>query len=173
MMQMLVAGGMPALTDNVRAHDDSNPRGYFEFEPVMRLRTEKSWLGQAQGRAVKIIHLLLRELPTDDRFQYRVLFMKRPIQEVVASQRMMLEQHGKKSADETALTKVYEDQVRQVEDWLRTQPSFHFVLVEYHRILKEPVAVAKEINLFLGADLDTAEMARVVDPALCHQNNAK
>ena len=34
MMQMLSAGGLPALTDDLREADESNPRGYFEFEPV-------------------------------------------------------------------------------------------------------------------------------------------
>ena len=64
MMQMLTAGGIPPLTDHQRAPNESNPRGYFEFEPVKRLRTDRSWIGQAQGHAIKVIHLLLRELPT-------------------------------------------------------------------------------------------------------------
>ncbi len=103
MMQMLVAGGLPALTDAVRSPDESNPRGYFEFEPVKRLRTDASWLEQARGRAVKIIHLLLRELPTDGRFQYRVLFLRRPLEEVIASQSAMLARAGKASAEPVAL----------------------------------------------------------------------
>src|SRR5262249_20127115 len=32
LMQMLVAGGLPALTDGVREADSDNPRGYFEHE---------------------------------------------------------------------------------------------------------------------------------------------
>src|ERR1700747_3518113 len=77
MMQMLSAGGMPVLTDRHRSPDKSNPRGYFEFEPVKRLRTDQSWLPAAQGRALKVIHLLLTELPADRRFAYQVLFMQR------------------------------------------------------------------------------------------------
>ncbi len=34
MMQMLAAGGLPALTDGARAADADNPRGYLEFERV-------------------------------------------------------------------------------------------------------------------------------------------
>ena len=60
MMQMLQAGGLPAFTDRVRSADEGNPRGYFEFEPVKRLRIDRSWLPQARGHAIKIIHLLLR-----------------------------------------------------------------------------------------------------------------
>ena len=87
MMQMLQAGGLPAFTDRVRSADESNPRGYFEFEPVKRLRTDRSWLPQARGHAIKIIHLLLRELPLDGSLVYRIVFMQRPLEEVLASQR--------------------------------------------------------------------------------------
>ncbi len=38
LMQMLAAGGMPALTDHQRATDEDNLRGYYEYEPVKRLR---------------------------------------------------------------------------------------------------------------------------------------
>src|SRR5712692_1323159 len=79
MMQMLAAGGIPPLTDNLRAVDESNPHGYFEFDPVKRLRSDRSWLDQARGRAVKIIHVLVRELPADGQFNYRLLLMKRPL----------------------------------------------------------------------------------------------
>jgi hypothetical protein len=99
MMQMLAAGGIPPLTDHRRAPDESNPRGYFEFEPVKRLRTDRLWIGQAQGHAIKVIQLLLRELPTDGQFDYRVILMHRSMAEVLASQRAMLERQNKVTAD--------------------------------------------------------------------------
>ncbi|MCX7939873.1 MAG: hypothetical protein N2545_10625, partial [Thermoflexales bacterium] len=37
MMAMLAAGGIPPLTDNIRAPDQNNPKGYYEFERVKRL----------------------------------------------------------------------------------------------------------------------------------------
>jgi hypothetical protein len=94
MMQMLAAGGLPPLTDNLRDADESNPRGYFEFDPVKRLRSDRSWLDQARGHAVKIIHVLVRELPADGQFHYRLLLMKRPMEEILASQRALLERHA-------------------------------------------------------------------------------
>jgi hypothetical protein len=169
MMQMLAAGGLPALTDAVRTPDESNPRGYLEFEPVKRLRTDQSWLEQARGHAVKIIHLLLRELPTDGRFAYRVIFMKRPIEEVLASQRVMLERQGKKSADESVLAKIYQSQLSQVQEWLATQPCFRTLSVDYHTVVKEPVVSAAEIDEFLGRHLHLAEMAKIIDPTLYRQ----
>ena len=169
MMQMLAAGGLPALTDAVRAPDESNPRGYLAFEPVKRLRTDQSWLGHAQGKAVKIIHLLLRELPTDGRFAYRIIFMQRPIEEVLASQRVMLERQGRKSAEDGALSKIYQSQLSQLHQWLATQSCFHTLAMEYHRVLAEPLASAKEIDAFLGRGLDVAAMSKIVDPILYRQ----
>ncbi len=169
MMQMLVAGGLPPLTDDLRAPDESNPRGYFEFEPVKRLRSDKLWLDQARGRVVKIIHLLLRELPTDGRFQYRIILMKRPMEEILASQRVMLERQGKTSADEAMLAKVYASQLAQIEEWLATQPTCRFLGIEHGRVLREPLGAAKEINGFLEQDMDLNAMAAVVDPALYRQ----
>ena len=36
-MRMLEAGGLPLVTDGLRTADDSNPNGYYEFEPVKEL----------------------------------------------------------------------------------------------------------------------------------------
>ncbi len=63
MMQMLQAGGMTLLTDGQRGADEHNPRGYFELEAVKHSRSDLGWLAQAGGRAVKVIHLLLPQLP--------------------------------------------------------------------------------------------------------------
>jgi hypothetical protein len=169
MMQMLAAGGVRPLMDDLRAPDESNPRGYFEFEPVKRLRVDQSWLDQTRGRAVKIIHLLVRELPIDGRFQYRVILMKRPIAEVLASQRVMLERQGKTSADEATLAKAYQSQFSQLEQWLVAQPHFTALSVSYHDLLENPRAAAGKIDIFLGGGLDVAAMAGAVDPTLHRQ----
>ena len=65
MMGMLEAGGVTPLVDGVRAADASNPKGYFEFEPVKALTIDgdPSWLPAARGKAVKIISFLLTWLP--------------------------------------------------------------------------------------------------------------
>jgi hypothetical protein len=166
MMQMLNTGGLLVLTDEKRIADESNPRGYFEFEPVKRLRTDQTWLAEARGRAIKIIHLLLRELPTDGRFAYRVILMKRSLEEILASQRAMLQRQGKKSADEATLRKVFQQQVAETESYLAAHPQFSLLSVDYHEVLESPLACAKKIQSFLDRDLDVEAMARAVDPAL-------
>ena len=169
MMQMLAAGGIPPLTDHLRVADESNPRGYFEFDAVKRLRSDHSWLDLARGHAVKIIHLLLRELPTDRGLQYRVIFMRRPLGEVLASQRAMLERQGKPAADDALLAKVFGSQLEQVEQWLATAPGFSVLQVEHHALFESAQSTAERVSEFLGGQLDVAAMLGVIEPALYRQ----
>ncbi len=169
MMQMLAAGGIPPLTDHQRAADESNPRGYFEFEAVKRLRNDHSWLDLARGHAVKIIHLLLRELPTDRGLQYRVLFMRRPLEEVLASQRAMLERQGKPAAADALLTKVYGGQLAQAQQWLASAAGFSILEVEHHALFEAAPPTVLRLNEFLGGQLDVTAMFGVIDPALYRQ----
>lgn len=169
MMQMLAAGGIAPLSDDLRAPDESNPRGYFEFEPVKQLRADHSWLNRARGKVVKIIHLLLRELPCDGSFTYRVVLMKRPIEEVLASQSAMLQRQGKTSADSQVLAKVYLAQLAQIEEWLAAQPSFKVLKMEYHHLLANARDQVQSLNEFLGGGLNLDQMEQAIDPALYRQ----
>jgi hypothetical protein len=172
MMQMLHAGGLPVLSDGLRAADENNLRGYFEYEPVKRLRSDRSWLPQARGQAVKIIHLLLRELLLGGSLQYRIVFMQRPLDEVLASQQAMLQREGKAGADAAVLKKAFETQLAQLDGWLAAQAGIRVLRMPYHRVVQEPQAVAEELNRFLGLQLDTAAMVQAVDPALHRQRGA-
>jgi hypothetical protein len=171
MMQMLHAGGLPALTDGVRSADDNNPRGYFEYEPVKRLRSDRSWLPQARGQVVKIIHLLLRDLLLDGSLKYRIVFMQRPMAEVLASQRTMLQRDGKTAADAAVLTNAFEGQLAQLNIWLAAQPHISVLPVAFHQVMQEPQTVADALNRFLGLELDTAAMTLAVDPKLHRQRS--
>ena len=94
MMQMLVAGGLPALTDGLHSAAENNPKGYFEWEPVKALKSHPEAIAAAEAKVVKIISALLMNLPGT--FEYRVVFMMRPLEEV-ASQNHMLIRLGKRS----------------------------------------------------------------------------
>ena len=171
MMQTLAAGGIPPLTDAQRASDESNPRGYLELEAVKRLKLDKSWLPDARGKAVKIIHLLLPELAgpgVAEDLRFRVVMMRRPVAEVVASQRAMLARQGKAAAalPDAQLGKLFTDQLERVERLLAGHPAFEVWPVQYPALVADPAAEAARINAFLGGSLDEAAMARAVDPAL-------
>jgi len=166
MMQMIDRGGIPALTDNIREADEDNPKGYYEFEPVKRTKNDPSWVRHAQGKVVKMVHLLLLDMPTD--YKYRVVFMKRNIQEVVASQNIMLERQGKSGGDlsEQKLIEMFEAQMAKVDAYMKQQPNFETLYVIYNDVLRDPAPSVRAINAFLGVDLDTDAMLNVVDPNL-------
>jgi hypothetical protein len=169
LMQMLEAGGLKVLTDNVRAGDEDNPRGYFELEAVKRTKQDPSWLDRAADRVVKMVHVLLYDLPPDR--SYRVLFMKRDLREVVRSQGVMLRRRGTQGANLTdeQLISAYEGQLAKIESWLADQPCFEVLYISYNDLMADPARAAADANRFLGGGLDEEQMISHVDPALYRQ----
>ena len=172
MMQMIDAGGVPALTDHVRSQDEDNPRGYYELEAVKKTRSDPTWLARARGRVVKLVHLLLYDLP--DAHSYRVVFMRRDLSEVVRSQAVMLERRGTEGADLSAdqLIKAFEGQLDKVQKWLGERPNFEVLYVNYNELVADPGPAAAAINGFLGGGLDESAMLAAVDPSLYRQRHS-
>lgn len=168
MMQMLAAGGLPALTDGERSPDADNPRGYLELERVKRLKSDSSWLATAHGHAVKIIHLLLQDLPTGH--EYDVLFMERDIGEVLRSQAAMLARSGRAGAQLSPerLAAVYRAQLQSVRTWMAERPCFRVQTVRYADLVSNAPAAVSEIRGFLraGSGLNAEAMISAVDPSL-------
>jgi hypothetical protein len=167
-MQMLEAGGVPVLSDAVRPPDANNPRGYYELECVKRLHREAdtSWLAGGRGKAVKVVSPLLRHLP--ESYLYRVIFMQRPLREIIASQNRMLDNLAQErgSVDEQRLLEAYELHLVSVRSFLASRACFATLDVQYRDVLAEPAREAGRIASFLGLDLDVTNMQRVVEPQL-------
>src|SRR2546423_1714967 len=142
MMQMLQAGGMPLLTDDLRPPDTDNPNGYWEYELVKRLQQANSWVPKAEGKAVKVVSALLQYLPPQH--TYKIIFMQRPIQEVLASQTVMLERRGGQGgkADDQTLGTVFAQHLDRTEHWLATQKHMMVLPVHYHQTNAHPAATA-------------------------------
>jgi hypothetical protein len=157
-MQMLQAAQIPILTDNIRPADPSNPRGYFEFEPVKQMaRGDNGWMGQATGKAVKIVSPLLPYLPAQ--YQYQVIFMLRDISEIVASQtRMMYPQKPSDNAQSE-----YQQHLDKIKSWLALQSNMQVVYLEHRQALHQPASIAQSIADFLGKPLDIDAMCGVID----------
>jgi hypothetical protein len=166
MMQMIEAGGIPALTDHQRKQDEDNPKGYYELEPVKKTKDDPSWVPAARGKVVKVIYSLLYDLPRE--YEYRVIFMERNIYEVIASQTRMLQRSGKKGANlsDDKLAELYKAQLNKFNHWIRNQCCFTVLPVNYSAIVESPQLLAEKINSFLGGGLDTGAMVRSVDPSL-------
>ena len=169
MMQMLAAGGVQVLADEQRVADEHNPRGYFELEAVRHSRTDQSWLEKAGGKAVKVIHLLLPNLPADR--EYRVIFMRRDLAEVIASQRAMLQRQGRPGAvlPDSKLAEVFEKQLAEVRQWLGQHSNFQVLEVQHRELIASPQTTAERVAAFLGGGLDVVRMAAVVEPGLYRQ----
>jgi LPS sulfotransferase NodH len=167
MMQMLEAGGMSILTDFKREPDVDNPRGYFEWEPAKLLPKEPNLIDEAEGKAVKVVSQLLLSLPTGR--DYRVIFMERPLSEVLASQDRMLAHRGTKvSAESAALVNAFHDHMLEVVAWLEERPQIPVHRVGYRRLIRDPVGIAASVRAFLGLDLNAGSMALRVNPGLYH-----
>ena len=144
---------MELLTDGVREADEDNPRGYFEFEPVKKTREDPSWVGAAVGKAVKMVTLLLRDLPPG--FDYRVILMRRDAAEVLDSQRAMLDRMGRPgaSAPPERLKELFsQEELARVSGWIMAQPNFRLLAVEHADCLTHPYTVASSLASFLGGN---------------------
>jgi len=165
MMSLLGAGGIELLTDGVRQADVDNPRGYFELEPVKALATDNTWLGSARGKAIKVISALLEHLPRDER--YKVVFMRRELDEVLESQARMLERRtATRAARDAELRAEFAAHIAATERSLRGDPAFDVHPVSYSALLDEPAIELARVARFLGRELDEVAMRRCIDPAL-------
>jgi len=153
MMRILEAGGIAPLTDNIREADRDNPNGYYEFEPVKQTAEDASWLDEAEGRAVKMVYMLSRDLPAGR--QYRVIFMQRALKEVVASQEKMLDRLGRSDQggvrDVRVLVSTFAAEVAAIRAWLKERPEFEVLYMNYNRLLAEPEEQIEVLAEFLGS----------------------
>jgi hypothetical protein len=169
MMNMLRAVDLQIVTDELRTADADNPKGYFEDERVKELDKvqDKTWLRDCRGKVIKIISFLLKDLPADN--HYKVVFLRRDLEEVIASQNKMLtrrrEAVGTRTDDEKMI-KRYTMHLRKVEFLLEEEPNFEHIDIVYTEALEQPREQAQRIAEFLGMKLDVDKMTRAVDKSL-------
>jgi hypothetical protein len=172
LMRMLDAGGVDIVTDGVRRADVDNPHSYFEFERVKQLHRDpdKSWLADCRGKAVKIVSFFLKDLPGP--YHYAVIFMRRDLRELIASQNVMLARRGESSdtSDERMET-LYREHLEAVGRLLAGARHFRTLEVDYRDVVAAPLEHAQRIAAFLGRPLDVHAMAAAVDAEL-YRNRA-
>jgi predicted AlkP superfamily phosphohydrolase/phosphomutase/tetratricopeptide (TPR) repeat protein len=169
MMQMLAAGGIPPYTDRRREADEDNPRGYFEHSSATNLHRDSSWLTEVRGKAVKIVAHLLPYLPPGE--QYRIIFLHRNLEQVVASQRAMLERLKRPGANlsDEDLRRTFTRQLVEVQSWLHRTPDVQMLTVGYDAALANPEETATRLARFLGDPFDPKAAAAAIDPKLRRQ----
>lgn len=170
MMRVVEAGGLSVLADEIRGADSDNPKGYFEFERVKRLRDgDATWVDGADGMVVKVISALLEYLPATSR--YRVVFVLRELDEVMASQRRMLVNRDEAQAavDEQELRGLYEAHLGHIKTWLSAQDNFEVLYVDHRQMVTSPETAVPAVAGFLGLEDRVSDMVAAVDPTLYRQ----
>ena len=172
-MQMLAAGGVPVLTDSVRPADEDNPLGYFEFGPVKTPGGYQQWIGQAAGKAVKVVAPLISALPPGH--NYRVILIERHLDEVLLSQARMIERRGAGGiANETAgrterLKQEYRRRMKVVKAFLEARGDVQLLALQHSAVIQAPARAARSINLFCGGGSSEVAMAACVKADLHRQ----
>lgn len=164
MCQMLDSGGIEVVTDGIRAADPDNPRGYYELEKVKKVKDDATWLPETRGKAFKMVSQLLYDLPTSER--YRVIFMRRDFDEMIASQEKMLARLGRPSAPREAIRQAFTTHLDRLLGWLKDQRHIAVLFVDHRALIERPAETTAQVNDFLGGRADAARMAACVDPAL-------
>jgi hypothetical protein len=164
MMQMLDNGGVEVVTDNLRTPDTDNPKGYYEFEKVKKIKQDASWLAGTRGKSFKMVSQLLYDLPAGE--QYRVIFMERDLDEVLASQEKMLQRLGRPAAPRDQIKRSFNLHLAKLNDWLQNQKDFEVLRVRYNELVQRPLEEAHRVNQFLGNKTNVEAMANTVDGSL-------
>jgi hypothetical protein len=170
MMQMLHNGGVEVVTDNIRTADTDNPRGYYELEKVKRIKHDASWLPLMRGKAFKMVSQLLYDLPPGE--SYRIVFMERDLDEMLASQEKMLQRLGKCSAPREQMKQSYTLHLEKLHEWLGKQRHMAILRVSYNDLVERPATQAERVSDFLGGKADSEKMANTIDPSLYRNRKA-
>ncbi len=172
MMKMLAQGGLDVVSDHQRTADDDNPDGYFEFELVKKLGEHQTqWLENAQGKVVKVISSLLEFLPRD--YHYKIIFMERDLQEVLASQQKMLKNRQEQTIiSDGELCTQFERHLAAIKYWLARQPNMEVLYIRYNEVVLNPQHYAHHIAEFIELPLSVGDMIHVPNQTL-YRNRKK
>ena len=166
MMSMLQAAGLNIVTDHIRSPDEDNPKGYFEYEIVKKIKDDASWLPDTRGKVFKMVSMLLYNLPSSEK--YRIIIMRRNLEEVLASQTRMLQRTGieKNMAENEQMYKLYQKHLIHLDAWVTKQPCIDVLYINYNELIDSPQKSIESIDHFLGGHLNIANMLDVIDRSL-------
>jgi predicted AlkP superfamily phosphohydrolase/phosphomutase/tetratricopeptide (TPR) repeat protein len=162
LMQVLAAGGYPVCADERRAADAHNPAGYLEWAPVKDLPEGAPRWEETRGKAVKVVGPLLRHLPPDR--PYLVLWMDRPLLEVLLSQQKM---KGAAVRDfPFQLAQDFEKEEQRLLRWLDQQPHIYHEKLAYHDFIEAPEQVLQRLEALLPQAFDPEAARQAIRPEL-------
>lgn len=160
-LQMLAAGGLPTHPNHLRL-----PGGENSWE--LPGSPEDFPFPLARGKALVLAPAALLSLPAGE--TYRVIFMERPLDEVLASRGMMPRRHGRAGSSLSLedLKSVYQQHLAAVHRALN-RAGVPVLRVKHWRAISNPRDTARKLAHFLPLSLDCEAMARTIVPALHRQ----
>jgi predicted AlkP superfamily phosphohydrolase/phosphomutase len=163
MMAILGKAGFSLLQDGQRIADESNPKGYYEYQGIKHLAEAPEKFGAKEGQVVKVVAPLLRYLPPEN--IYRILWMDRPIIEIIISQEKM---KGNKSLQNFPyqLAMQMEEEQKRVLQWIDAQVNMKAEKFAYQEFLVNPEAVMKQLARYLKGDYNWQKAAAEIDSKL-------
>jgi hypothetical protein len=130
MMQILEKVPLEIMTDKLRKSDVNNPEGYYELEAVKGIVKNNQFLKECKGKAVKIVAPLVQFI--DLELKYKVIFMRRNMEEILMSQEKML---GKdQSSEREKFSTIYNLHLKKTSEFLIVN-QIPFVEVEYRELI--------------------------------------
>ncbi len=166
MMKILEAGGMEVVTDNIRKTDEDNIYGYYEYERVKKIKENNIWLKETRGKVLKIVSKLLYELPSNE--NYKIIFIKRKMNEILASQRKMLERMGKSTGgtSDGEMEMLFNKHLSKIAKYIEEKKYIDVIYINYNDFVKSPNVQIKTLNRFLNNKLNIEKAVKVVDKSL-------
>jgi hypothetical protein len=115
---------------------------------------------------VKVISFLVKDLPDEN--DYRVIFLRRDLDEVLTSQKKMIDrlESGDPAAEAEAMKEAFRNDIARVRVLCRARPNFALIEVRYKDAVADPAGACRSVNAFLGGRLDEAAMRAAVDASL-------
>ena len=173
MMQILQAGGMPVLCDDISRANEHNPRGYLEYSKTRTIVKDSSWIKDAKGMAIKVMAVHLRFIPPEH--NYRVIFMRRNVDEIIFSREIMSRKSGRSIAIGVPEfnPEWYNRILNRCSEWMLSQNNIVTYYCDYNDMISNTKEGIDRLNDFLIPNLDTNAMISAVDPKLYRQRAYK
>ena len=132
MMQIIDKTEIPVFSDGQRESDISNPEGYFELEAVKGIVKDNGFLKEAIGKAVKIVAPLPVYL--DTQHNYKVVFMRRDMDEILRSQEKMLSKD--QQSEREKFRTIYEFHLKKTYNFFLLN-KIPFLDINYNQLMQD------------------------------------
>jgi hypothetical protein len=159
MMQIMERTTLPILSDGLREKDVNNPEGYFELEAVKGIVKDNSFLKDASDKVIKIVTPL--PLFLDKKLNYRILFMRRDLEEILRSQEKMLGRD--QSSEREKFKTIYELHLKKTYAFFESN-NIPYLNVWYKELVSNTEVELTKIIDFLELSEKWEDLANVVHP---------